>query len=131
MFLIQGIVLVILGALAIAVPGTASVAVAAFVGWLLFFACVFRVISLFRACCTHPGLLGPLSRRRSSWRSSASSSRYSRSKGAMTLTMVLTAYFIVHGISSFALAFAIKGHTGRWVLLLFGRALSISRWRRW
>jgi uncharacterized membrane protein HdeD (DUF308 family) len=124
MFLIQGIVLVILGALAIAVPVMASVAVAAFVGWLLFFAGAFRAISLFRA--PHaPGfwstlllsilmaILGliialfPL-------------------QGAMTLTMVLTAYFIVHGISSFALAFAIKGHTGRWVLLLFGGIIDLA-----
>ncbi len=122
--LIQGIVLVILGALAIAVPVMASVAVAAFVGWLLFFAGAFRAISLFRA--PHaPGfwstlllsilmaILGliialfPL-------------------QGAMTLTMVLTAYFIVHGISSFALAFAIKGHTGRWVLLLAGGIIDLA-----
>jgi uncharacterized membrane protein HdeD (DUF308 family) len=94
------------------------------VGWLLFFAGTFRAISLFRA--PHaPGfwstlllsilmaILGliialfPL-------------------QGAMTLTMVLTAYFIVHGISSFALAFAIKGHTGRWVLLLFGGIIDLA-----
>jgi uncharacterized membrane protein HdeD (DUF308 family) len=47
-------------------------------------------------------------------------------QGAMTLTMVLTAYFIVHGISSFALAFAIKGHTGRWVLLLIGGIIDLA-----
>ncbi len=124
LFLIQGILLVILGALAIAVPVIASVAVAAFVGWLLFFAGLFRAISLFRS--PHaPGywtsllfailtaILGliialfPL-------------------QGAITLTMVLTAYFIVHGISSFAFAFSIKGDTGRWVLLFIGGIIDLA-----
>lgn len=124
LFVIQGILLVILGALAIAVPVIASVAVAAFVGWLLFFAGAFRAFSLIRA--PHaPGywstlllsiltaILGliialfPL-------------------QGAITLTMVLTAYFIVHGISSFMLAFSIKGHTGRWVLLFVGGIIDLA-----
>ena len=43
--------------------------------------------------------------------------------GAITLAMLLTVYFIVHGISSFSLAFAMKGHTGRWVLLLVSGAI--------
>ncbi len=46
--------------------------------------------------------------------------------GAITLAMLLTAYFIVHGISSFALAFAIRGHTGRWVLLLAGGVIDFA-----
>jgi uncharacterized membrane protein HdeD (DUF308 family) len=32
--------------------------------------------------------------------------------------MLLTAYFIVHGIATFIFAFSVKGETGRWVLLL-------------
>ena len=124
MFLIQGILLVILGALAIAVPAVASVAVAAFVGWLLFFAGLFRAISLVRAphapgywssllLSILTGILGliialfPL-------------------QGAITLTMVLTAYFIVHGIASFVLAFSIKGDTSRWVLLLLGGIIDLA-----
>ncbi len=124
MFAVQGIVLVILGALAIALPVIASVTVAAFVGWLLFFAGVFRAIALIRAphapgywsslllsiLCAILGLiiaLYPL-------------------QGAVTLTMVLTAYFIVHGISSFMLAFALRGGTGRWVLLLIGGIIDLA-----
>ncbi|MGO9546821.1 MAG: HdeD family acid-resistance protein [Rhodomicrobium sp.] len=123
MFVVQGILLAILGALAIAWPVMASVASAAFVGWFLFLAGVFRGVSLFRA--PHaPGywtslllailtaILGlvlalfPL-------------------QGAVTLTMLLTAYFIVHGIGSFILAFSIKGDTGRWVLLLIGGVIDL------
>lgn len=118
MFVIQGILLVILGAIAIAVPAIASVAFAAFVGWLLFFAGALRAVSLLRA--PHaPGY----------WTSLLLSILTAilglvialfPLQGAITLTMVLTAYFIVHGISSLAFAFAIRGDTGRWVLMLVG-----------
>ncbi len=124
MFLIQGIVFVILGALAIAVPVIASVAVAAFVGWLLFFAGSFRAFSLVRA--PHaPGY----------WSSLVLSILTAilglvialfPLQGAITLTMLLTIYFILHGISSFTLAFSIKGHTGRWVLLLIGGLIDLA-----
>ena len=45
LFVVQGILLIVLGALAIAVPQVASVAITAFVGWLLFFAGTMRAIS--------------------------------------------------------------------------------------
>jgi uncharacterized membrane protein HdeD (DUF308 family) len=118
MFTVQGVLLVILGALAVAVPQVASVAFAAFVGWLLFFAGLFRTVALVRS--THaPGY----------WSSLVLSILTAilglvialfPLQGAVTLTMLLTAYFIVHGIASFILAFSIKEHTGRWVLLLLG-----------
>ncbi len=124
MFVIQGILLVILGALAIAVPVIASVAVAAFVGWLLFFAGVFRAVALVRA--PHaPGY----------WSSLLLSILTAilglviaifPLEGAITLTMLLTAYFILHGISSFMLAFSIKGDTGRWVLFLLGGIIDLA-----
>jgi uncharacterized membrane protein HdeD (DUF308 family) len=124
LFVIQGVLLVILGALAVAAPVIASVAFAAFIGWLLFFAGVFRAVSLFRA--PHaPGY----------WSSLLLSILTAilgliialfPLQGAITLTMVLTAYFIVHGISSFALAFSIKGDTGRWVLLFLGGIIDLA-----
>ncbi len=132
-FLVQGIILVILGALAVAVPQIASIAVSAFVGWLLFLAGVARGVSLYKA--PHaPGygssmllavltaILGlvlalfPV-------------------QGAVTLTMLLVAYFVIHGIASFIFAFAVKQDTGRWVLIIFGgiidfilAALVIAGW---
>jgi uncharacterized membrane protein HdeD (DUF308 family) len=39
--------------------------------------------------------------------------------------MLLTAYFIVHGIASFIFAFSIKEHTGRWVLMLLGGIIDL------
>ena len=97
-------------------------------GWLLFFAGALRAVPLFRA----PHVPGY-------WSSLLLSILTAilglvialfPLQGAITLTMVLTAYFIVHGVSSFALAFAIKGHTGRWGCCC-SAALSIWRLRRW
>ncbi len=122
-YVIQGILLIILGALAIAVPVISSIAIAAFVGWLLFFAGAFRtawlvrsphgpsyVSSLLLAILT--AILGlvialfPL-------------------QGAITLTMVLTAYFIAHGIASLMFAFSVKDHTGRWGLLILSGIIDL------
>jgi uncharacterized membrane protein HdeD (DUF308 family) len=116
LFVVQGILLIILGALAIAVPQVASVAISAFVGWLLFFAGAMRTVSLIRS--PHaPGywsslllavltaLLGLVL-------------AFFPVQGALTLTLLLVAYFLVQGIGSIILAFSIKGQTGRWVLLI-------------
>lgn len=117
LFVVQGILLVILGALAIAVPVLASVAFAAFVGWLLFFAGLFRAISLVRS--PHaPGYWSSLLLAILVAILGLVIALYPL-QGAVTLTMLLTAYFIVHGIFSFIFAFQIKGDTGRWVLPIF------------
>ena len=36
-------------------------------------------------------------------------------QGAFTLTAALVAYFIVHGIASFLLAFSVRSDTSRWI----------------
>ena len=116
LFVIQGIILVILGAIAIALPVFATIAVSALVGWILFIAGVSRAVSLFRS--PHaPGywpslllailtaILGlvlalfPVA-------------------GAQTLTIALIAYFIIHGAASLYLAFSIRADTSRWLLLV-------------
>jgi uncharacterized membrane protein HdeD (DUF308 family) len=116
LFVVQGILLIVLGALAIAVPQVASVAITAFVGWLLFFAGTMRAISLIRS--PHaPGY----------WSSLLLSILTAilglvlalfPIQGTLTLTLLLVAYFIVHGVASVMFAFSIKGDTGRWVLLI-------------
>jgi uncharacterized membrane protein HdeD (DUF308 family) len=117
LFTVQGVLLVILGTLAIAVPQLASIAFSVFIGWLLFFAGVMRAISLVRS--THaPGY----------WSSLALAILTAilgivlalfPIQGAVTLTMLLTAYFIVHGVATFIFGFSIKADTGRWILLIF------------
>jgi uncharacterized membrane protein HdeD (DUF308 family) len=124
MFLVQGILLVILGALAIAVPAVASVAVAAFVGWLLFFAGAIRTVALVRA--PHmPGYWPSLTLAILTAILGLVIALFPL-EGVFTLTMLLTAYFILHGISSFALGFAIREHTGRWVLMLLGGLIDLG-----
>ena len=52
---------------------------------------------------------------------SASCSAWYPLQGAITLTMLLTAYFLAHGIMTFIFAFSIKQETGRWVLFALER----------
>ena len=116
LFTIQGVLLVLVGMVAVALPRLAAVATSAFIGWLLFFTGIMRAASLVSST-RAPGywsslllailiaILGfilawyPL-------------------EGAITLTMVLTAYFLVHGVGTLVFAFSVKGETGRWVLLI-------------
>jgi uncharacterized membrane protein HdeD (DUF308 family) len=123
LFTVQGVLLVILGGLAIGVPALASVAVSAFIGWMLFFAGGMRTISLIRS--PHaPGY----------WSSLVLAILTAilgivlalfPIQGAFTLTMLLTAYFIIHGAGSFAFAFSIKADTGRWVLLILSGLIDL------
>jgi uncharacterized membrane protein HdeD (DUF308 family) len=123
MFVVQGILLVILGALAIAVPQVASVAISAFVGWLLFFAGTMRAISLIRS--PHaPGYVSSLLLAILTAILGLVLALFPI-QGAFTLTLALVAYFVAHGIASFFLAFSIKGDTGRWVLLILGGIIDL------
>jgi len=116
-FTAEGVLLVLLGTLAIAVPQLASIAVAVFVGWLLFFAGVVSAIATIRSP-RAPGYI---------WHILLSALMAVLGlvlalfpvQGSLSLTLVLTAYFIAHGIGTLAFAFSIKPSTGRWILLLF------------
>jgi uncharacterized membrane protein HdeD (DUF308 family) len=126
LFTVQGVLLVIVGMIAVAAPQLAAVFTSAFIGWFLFFSGIFRTFSLIRST-RAPGY----------W-SSLLLANLTAIVGfimAVTLTMLLTAYFIVHGIGSFILAFSVKGETGRWVLLLISglidfllAGLVIAKW---
>lgn len=39
--------------------------------------------------------------------------------------MVLTAYFIAHGVGTLIFAFSVKGETGRWVLLILSALVDL------
>jgi uncharacterized membrane protein HdeD (DUF308 family) len=112
LFLFQGIVMVILGLIAIAAPNVATLAIAIFIGWLFLIGGVVRALSLWRA--RHaPGfvwsliaallaivlglvlVLRPL-------------------EGVLTLTMVLIALFIVEGVASILVALEFRRHIRHW-----------------
>jgi uncharacterized membrane protein HdeD (DUF308 family) len=117
LFLIEGIILVILGLLAIVVPPLATIAVAIFIGWLFLISGVAGLITTFGA--RHaPGfwwsllsavlgiaagvvLLGwPIS-------------------GAISLTLLLIAFFIIEGVLSIMYALEHKRElTGQWGWIL-------------
>jgi uncharacterized membrane protein HdeD (DUF308 family) len=117
LFTIEGIVLMILGVLAIVVPALATLGVTIFLGWLLLISGVVGLAMTFMArgapgflWSLISGLLGiavglmllvwPLS-------------------GALSLTLVLTAFFIVEGVATIMYAFDHRRElTGRWGFML-------------
>lgn len=123
LFVVQGVILVILGALAVAVPQIASVAVAAFIGWLLFFAGGLRALSLIRS--PHaPGYWSSLLLAILTAILGLVLALFPI-QGAVTLTILLVAYFIVHGIASFIFAFSVKQDTSRWVLIVLSGIIDL------
>ena len=98
LFLAQGIVMMVLGFLAVVVPILATLAVEIFVGWLFFVAGLFRAVWVWRSRQT-PGfawsflaavlaiVLGVILIARPL-------------AGILTLTMVLVAFFVIEGIAS-------------------------------
>ena len=116
-FLAQGILMIVLGLLAVAEPNVATLAVGIFVGWLFFVGGIFRAISVWHS--RHaPGfawsmltavlsvvlglilIVRPLA-------------------GVLTLTMVLVAFFIVEGIVSILGAIQHRQHLRSWGWVLF------------
>jgi uncharacterized membrane protein HdeD (DUF308 family) len=115
--LTQGIVMMVLGFLAVAEPNVATIAVGIFVGWLFFIGGIFRALSVWQSR-GMPGfawslltavlaiVLGlilifrPLA-------------------GVLTLTMVLIAFFILEGVTAIVLAVQHREHLGSWGWVLF------------
>jgi uncharacterized membrane protein HdeD (DUF308 family) len=130
LFLAQGIIMMVLGFLAVAEPNVATVAVALFVGWLFFIAGIFRAASAWHSR-QMPGfawsmltallsvvlglilILRPLA-------------------GVLTLTMVLVAFFIVEGIASILGAIRHRQHLRSWVWVLFSGVVDLLlAWLIW
>jgi uncharacterized membrane protein HdeD (DUF308 family) len=117
LFLAEGIVLMVLGLLAIAVPEVASVAITIFIGWLFFIGGIFRTVSLLRHR-NMPGftwalltsllaivlglvlLLRPIA-------------------GVLTRTLALVVFFVLEGISAILLALEHRRHLPSWGWVLF------------
>jgi uncharacterized membrane protein HdeD (DUF308 family) len=124
LFLTEGIVLLILGILAIVVPQVATIAAAVLIGWLLLLSGIVGLIATFRMR-NAPGfwwslisavlgivagivLLGwPLS-------------------GALSLTLILTIFLVVEGIASLLFALEHKRElSGRWGVMLFSGGVDL------
>jgi uncharacterized membrane protein HdeD (DUF308 family) len=124
LFLTEGIILLVLGILAIVVPPVATIAVAVLIGWLLLVSGVVGLIATFRSRGA-PGfwwslisaligiaagvvLLGwPLS-------------------GALSLTMILTVFLVLEGVVSILYALEHKRElSGRWGVMLFSGVIDL------
>ena len=96
LFLFQGVVMIILGVLAIAAPAVATIAVDIYVGWLFLLSGIVGLVAIFSAK-NIPAFLWSLL-------TAALSAAvgvllvWKPVEGALSLTLLLTAFFIVEGV---------------------------------
>lgn len=112
MFLFQGLLISLLGVIAILVPQVATLVVDLFIGWILIFGGIIRAFTLFRSR-SLPGTI---------WSILASVLAivlglllvFKPAEGVMTLTMVMIAFFIIQGVFSILLALQFRAHLRSW-----------------
>ncbi len=133
LFLAEGVVMMILGLLAIALPNIATLATTILIGWLFFIGGILRVISLLQhrqmpgfawsmATAVLAVLLGlvlalqPIA-------------------GVLTLTIALIAFFILEGIAAIVIAIEYRKHLPSWGWVLFSGLvdllLAFLIWEGW
>jgi uncharacterized membrane protein HdeD (DUF308 family) len=124
LFLFEGIVLVILGVAAIALPPIATFAVEIIIGWLLFLSGIVGLITTFRMWRT-PGFWWSLFSAILGIVAGVLLLRWPLS-GAFSLTVVLTAFLTLEGIASIMLALGhSRGFSGRWGMLLLSGVVDL------
>jgi uncharacterized membrane protein HdeD (DUF308 family) len=132
-FLAEGIVMLVLGLLAIAVPEVASLAIAILIGWLFFVGGIFRTMSVLR----HRGMPG------FAWSLLTAVLAIVLGlvlllrpiAGVLTLTIALVVFFVVEGVAAILLAVEHRQHlpSWGWVLLsgLVDLLLAYLIWDGW
>jgi uncharacterized membrane protein HdeD (DUF308 family) len=124
LFLAEGIVLLILGILAIVVPQIATIAAAVFIGWLLLVSGVVGLIATFRMR-SAPGFVWSLV---SAIIGIVAGILLLRSpvSGALSLTLILTVFLAIEGVVSILFAFEHKRElSGRWGAMLFSGVVDL------
>jgi uncharacterized membrane protein HdeD (DUF308 family) len=124
LFFFEGLVLLILGMAAIVVPLVATVAVEILIGWLLLISGIVGLIATFRM--RHaPGFFWSLVSAILAIAAGVVLLRWPLS-GALSLTVILTAFFVVEGIASIFYALEHKRElSGRWAWMLMSGALDL------
>jgi uncharacterized membrane protein HdeD (DUF308 family) len=116
-FLIEGIVLFILGIFAIVVPAVATIAVEVFFGWVLLLSGVVGLISTFRMR-SAPGFGWSLLSAVIAVAAGVILLAWPLS-GVLSLTLILTAFLTLEGIASIMMSLTHRhGFSARWALLL-------------
>jgi uncharacterized membrane protein HdeD (DUF308 family) len=116
-FLVEGIVLFILGLLAIVIPNVATLAVEVFIGWVLLLSGVVGLISTFRMR-SAPGFGWSLLSAVIAIAAGVILLAWPLS-GVFSLTVILTAFLTVEGVASIMMSLTHRhGFSARWALLL-------------
>ena len=133
LFLVQGVILVVLGLLAVAMPLISTLAIELLIGWLFLVGGALRLATLFRA--RHlPGY----------WWSIATAVAAvalgliliaNPLRGVLTLTMVLMALFLIEGVAAILAALNFRQHSRNWGWLLFSGIVDLVLvyliWQGW
>ncbi len=124
MFLIEGIILLILGLLAIVVPAVATIAVAVLIGWLLLMSGVVGLIATLRMR-SAPGFGWSLISAILGIVAGIVLLRWPLS-GALSLTLILTLFLAFEGVVSIFFALEHKREfSGRWGMMLFSGVIDL------
>ena len=116
-FLIEGIVLLILGLFAIVIPNVATLAVEVFIGWVLLLSGVVGLISTFRMR-SAPGFAWSLLSALIAIAAGVILLAWPLS-GVLSLTLILTAFLTIEGVASIMMSLTHRhGFSARWALLL-------------
>jgi uncharacterized membrane protein HdeD (DUF308 family) len=123
LFLIQGLIMILLGFLAIGEPMVATIAVALFAGWLFLISGIVGLVGMFTArrapslwWTALSSLLSILVGCYLIWRPLA---------GVLSLTLVAAAYFGAQGIVQIITAFSHRRSIPSWGWMLFGGVVNI------
>lgn len=132
-FLFQGIALIVLGLLAVAMPMLGTFAVEALVGWLFFIGGIIRTVTLLGA--KHlPGFWWSLS---AAFLTSVLGLILIADpfQGIFTLTMVLMALFLIEGASALVAALHFREHSKNWGWLVLSGLVDLVLvfliWQGW
>ena len=133
LFLVQGLVMMGLGLVAVALPHIATLTVEIFVGWLFFAGGLFRTLTVLRAR-QAPGF----------WWSLATAVLAlvlglvliaQPAEGVLTLTMVLVVLFVVEGLAAILIALDVRRHLRNWGWTLMSGLVDLFLayliWRGW
>jgi uncharacterized membrane protein HdeD (DUF308 family) len=123
-FLIEGIVLLILGIFAILIPNVATLAVEVFVGWVLLVSGLVGLVSTFRMRGA-PGFGWSLLSAVAAVAAGVVLLAWPLS-GVLSLTLILSAFLSIEGVASIMLALSHRhGFSARWALLLVSGVIDL------
>jgi len=123
LFMLQGLLMLVLGVFAVMLPMVSTLAIELLVGWLLLIGGVLRTVSLLRSQ-RIPGY----------WWSMLSAVLaialgillvFQPLQGELTLTLLLTVFFILEGMATILIAVHLRTHLGNWGWILFSGVVDL------